>query len=293
MTPEAVDYASYWKIPDVNAAVRYFEDSLRVSLEILGAPLMVGLTFSVFPNAIGRYAEVCAGISPKWLVSMIGNLMVENPFEHPGYEAVYPYKWHSVRTGDKLKDKFLDFQVSIEHHADGKTNLLLHTNHPIEWLNEGLEELGLASQSVELRQNEIYADLDAIARDAHCVSDPHTPRTSINWPVLELDESMSMDAVVAEMQKAFEANGIYLHPHATFDPLGNLGRMFSCHEDRRNDVLIVRAAPWNDSDATKLGLAISGLLENVGPFGTTSLAIISTLKLPPSLQTYQYPADVG
>ena len=115
----------------------------------------------------------------------------------------------------------------------------------------------------------------------------------MNWPILKLDESMSMDAVVAEMQKAFEASGIYLHPHTTFDPLGNLARMFSCHEDGRNDVLIVRAAPWNDSDAIKLGLAIEGLLENEGPFGTTSVAIISTHKLPASLRAFRYPSNVA
>ena len=48
-----------------------------------------------------------------------------------------------------------------------------------------------------------------------------------------------------------------------------------------------------DSDTKKLGLAIEGLLENEGPFGTTSLAIISTHKLPASLRAFQYPANVA
>ncbi len=48
-----------------------------------------------------------------------------------------------------------------------------------------------------------------------------------------------------------------------------------------------------DSDANKLGLAISGLLENDGPFAATSVAIVSTHSLPASLRAFQYAANVA
>ncbi|MEL6108050.1 MAG: hypothetical protein AAFU85_18650 [Planctomycetota bacterium] len=112
----------------------------------------------------------------------------------------------------------------------------------------------------------------------------------MEWPEIQLDESMSIEQATTAVESAFEAQDIYLHPHSMFNPLGELGKMFSRHDEGRNDALIIHAGAWSPSDAAKLAAYAKGLLEKDNPFGEVSVAILATHSLPDSLQQYQYPA---
>ncbi|MEO1530223.1 MAG: hypothetical protein AAFX06_32940 [Planctomycetota bacterium] len=106
-----------------------------------------------------RAIELCDSISLEWHRSMIARLSVESEFDNPGYNAVFPLRWHRNRADRTRMDQYLDFQVSVEHTVDGGSNLLFHSNNDVDWIMNALDDLRLSSDAAPLREDEIYTDL--------------------------------------------------------------------------------------------------------------------------------------
>lgn len=158
---DGVAFVTTSHIEKVDIAKARFLSGLQSVREFLGDPFLVRLSYSAFNNATAQCASLCETLSDTWYQSVFGDLTVD-PFWHPGYAAVFPYHWHSRETREVVGDEFLDFQISVEHTDSGETNMLLHTNHPVDWLKEEVEAAGLGSQMSELDQSEIYPGLNLL-----------------------------------------------------------------------------------------------------------------------------------
>ena len=68
----------------------------------------------------------------------------------------------------------------------------------------------------------------------------------MNYPTVKLSEDASLDEAYEQAVAKFESADLYVHHHDTFSSLGGVAKMFSCHEDERNDTFIVHAGPWTE-----------------------------------------------
>ncbi|WP_345688652.1 hypothetical protein [Novipirellula caenicola] len=83
---------------------------------------------------------------------------------------------------------------------------------------------------------------------------------------------------------------MYVHRHDTFSSLGGVGKIFSCHEDGRNDSFIVHAGPWTDDAIEAIMREEESLLETQGFMGCTGVQIIATHPLPARMRVL---ANIG
>ena len=108
----------------------------------------------------------------------------------------------------------------------------------------------------------------------------------MNYPTVKLPENASLDVAYEQAVATFESADLYVHRHETFSSLGDVGKLFSCHEDERNDTFIVHAGPWTDDAIEAIKREAESLLEMQGFMGCTGVQIIATHPLPAELSQF-------
>ncbi|MEL6108049.1 MAG: hypothetical protein AAFU85_18645 [Planctomycetota bacterium] len=157
-----IKYACCKHICEFQDASTIFRDALDVAVDTMGPPHVVVLSVQCFDAEFERCIRICESISSNWHFELIGKLNVDDIFVHPGRHVVFPYRWSEVHGKKGLADPFLDFQVSVEHTGDGKSNLLIHSNNDVDWIMNVLDDLGLTSEAAALREDEIYTDMSKL-----------------------------------------------------------------------------------------------------------------------------------
>ncbi|KAA5541930.1 hypothetical protein FYK55_17190 [Roseiconus nitratireducens] len=103
------------------------------------------------------------------------------------------------------------------------------------------------------------------------------------FPDVQLDRGATLEEAFSQSLAAFEAAGVYAHKHELAEPLPGVGMVFSCHEDGKNCMFIVRVDPWDDASAQEV-LALATALAKAPPFmRTSSYHFISAFPVPEEL----------
>ncbi|WP_182871470.1 hypothetical protein [Stieleria mannarensis] len=95
------------------------------------------------------------------------------------------------------------------------------------------------------------------------------------FPNVSLKSGISLDDAFERVIKEFEDAGIYVQRHELSEPLPGIAKVFSCHEDGRNDMFIVRVEPWDLQSASAITAFAESLSSAPDFMKTTSYNFVS------------------